>query len=310
MSTQPKLPVVPSALLLVVLMALGGLAQPAAADHNVNGWSLTWVQAGQGGSKVSVYRKIGDKLWQEVPSSSGGGIYSFEETSRDAASVYLRDSSRGVDLHIDLAAGKVRYRDANSSWRDLYDVLGTSAQASGWNVRHVSYGQGGRTSGEYCQTGHKAWREIGDNTYNFNEVERDDFSVFLNDPSRNVDIQIDLKAGKVRYRDADSSWRELYDVLSASAQANGWLVQLVSYSQGGRTSGEYRQTGDRTWKEISFSSGNPYNFNETGRDETSVYLHDPSRNVDIHIDLEAGKVYYRDANSSWRELYDVEGVSM
>jgi len=311
MSRQSKRPVVPRALPFVVLMALGGLAQPA-AGQSVNGWSVTWAQAGQGRSKVSEFRQIGDRAWREVPSSGSGNTFDFTETGRDDASVSLHDPSRNVEIRIDLAARKVYYSDANTSSRELYDVLSSSARANGWLVRHVSYGQGGRTLGELCQTGDRTWREDNDaNTFTFTETGRDDASVSLRDSSRGVEIEINLDAGKIYYRDANTSWRELYDVLSSSAKANGWLVRRVGYGQGGRSLGELHQTGDRTWREVQWSSsGTTFDFTETGRDDASVYLHDPSRDVELEIDLGAGKIYYRDAKTPWRELYDVHGASL
>lgn len=314
MNRQCKWSVVSGVLPFVVLVALGGFAQPA-AGQTVNGWSVTRVEAGQGRSKVSEFRQIGDRAWREVPSSSSGNTFDFNETGRDDTAVVLHDPSRNVEIQIDLRARKIYYSDANTSSRELYDVLSASAKADGWIVRHVKFGQGGRPVGDLRQTGGKTWREVpsssSGNTYNFSETGRDGTSVYLHDPSRGVDLEIDLGVGKIYYRDANTSWRELYDVLSSSAGANGWLVRRVGFGQGGRSLGELHQTGDRTWREVSWSSnGNTYDFNETGRDDASVYLHDPSRDVDLEINLEAGKIYYRDAKSPWRELYDVHGASL
>ena len=112
--------------------------------------------------------------------------------------------------------------------------------------------------------------------FNFNEVNRDEWSVYLHDPSRDVRIQIDLHTRKIYYSDAHSPRRELYSIQSSSAKASGWSVTQANFGFGKTRLGTFRQTGDRKWRETSASpDGNNFNFNEVNRDEWSVYLHDP-----------------------------------
>jgi len=187
---------------------------------------------------------------------------------------------------------------------------------NGWSVTEAKFGHGkvGRKLGTYRQMGNRKWREVSASphgtNFNFNEVNRDEWSVYLHDPSRDVRIQIDLHTRKIYYSDAHSPRRELYSIQSSSAKASGWSVTQANFGFGKTRLGTFRQTGDRKWRETSASpDGNNFNFNEVNRDEWSVYLHDPSRDVRIQIDLHTRKIYYSDANTPRRKQYQVLNAS-
>ena len=81
--------------------------------------------------------------------------------------------------------------------------------ATGATVRSAAYGQG-----TYRQTGPKAWGEFdqaGKQTNAFVEEARDEWSVFLFDPARNIRVQIDLYRKKIRYAENGGSYADLYD---------------------------------------------------------------------------------------------------
>jgi hypothetical protein len=89
--------------------------------------------------------------------------------------------------------------------------------ATGANVRSVTYAQG-----TYRQTGPRAWAEFdkaGKQTNAFVEDARDEWSVFLFDPARNVRVQIDLYRKKIRYTENGGSYADLYDVTGSAAAA-------------------------------------------------------------------------------------------
>jgi len=91
------------------------------------------------------------------------------------------------------------------------------APATGANVKSAAYGQG-----SYRQTGPRSWGEFdaaGRQTNAFVEEARDEWSVFLFDPARNVRIQIDLYRKKIRYAENGGSYADLYDVTGATAGA-------------------------------------------------------------------------------------------
>jgi hypothetical protein len=95
--------------------------------------------------------------------------------------------------------------------------------ATGANVRNVTYAQG-----SYRQTGPHSWGEFdkaGKQTNAFVEDARDEWSVFLFDPARNVRVQIDLYRKKIRYTENGGSYADLYDVTGAAAGAGATVAK-------------------------------------------------------------------------------------
>ena len=74
-------------------------------------------------------------------------------------------------------------------------------------------------------------------------------------------------------------------VIAAEAPASGANVRSVTYPQG-----VYRQTGPRSWGEFDKSGKQTNAFVEDARDEWSVFLFDPARNVRVQIDLYRKKI--------------------
>ena len=194
-----------------------------------------------------------------------------------------------------------------------------AAPVDGRNAALAQYGSGGKFLGEFRQVGAEAWHEDSRHnglSFDFVETHRDDWSVYLHDPSRDVRIQIDLHTRKIYLSDAQTPEpRPIYDVLYAEAgraaptpspQATGRNLRSARFGHGSRVLGEYRHQGGPRWQEAPADpAGSYFVFEETGRDDWSVYLHDASRGARIQIDLHTRKIYYSDAGSPRRELYDV-----
>ena len=103
------------------------------------------------------------------------------------------------------------------------EMPSAAAQAgvNGGNASAVDFGQSGRKLGEYRQSGPRQWVETnaaGAVTFRFEERQRDEWSVYLTDPARGVNIQLDLNTRKVVYSDKGSPRRVLYDILNARSQ--------------------------------------------------------------------------------------------
>jgi len=84
---------------------------------------------------------------------------------------------------------------------------------------------------------------------------------------------------------------------------NGWNVRVVRF--GG---GTYVQQGDGTWAEYNSAGQITFRFVEAQRDEWSVYLNDPSRNVQIQLDLFRRKISYGTGGGQRSDLYDITGA--
>ena len=82
------------------------------------------------------------------------------------------------------------------------------------------------------------------------------------------------------------------------AQTDGRNVQIVTSGNAyGNALGTFRNMGNGSWMEDGLNGRQGQHFfQEVGRDQWSVYLHDASRGVDIQIDLWQQVINYRDAN--------------
>lgn len=79
----------------------------------------------------------------------------------------------------------------------------------------------------------------------------------------------------------------------------------IVYYPGGR----FERTGDRTWTEFG-DNGAQFSFEETGFDESTVYLIDRSRNVQIGLDVSSRQILYAEGNSQFRLLYTITDMQM
>lgn len=106
-----------SAPIALTLTGTPALAQPGS---DVTGWNVEVVQTA-GGS----FRKQPGGDWVELD-ASGRTAFNFQETGRDDWSVYLNDTSRDVQLQLDLHRRKVTYGTNGGAKSDLYDIIEVS----------------------------------------------------------------------------------------------------------------------------------------------------------------------------------------
>lgn len=92
---------------------------------------------------------------------------------------------------------------------------------------------------------------------------------------------------------------------TTTTEASATSIKLVEFGRNSEILGVYRQIDDQTWVEKSYSNDKSFKFHEDNRDALSVYLHDPSRNIDIKLDLERNGVYYSDKNRQDVEIYKI-----
>jgi hypothetical protein len=237
----------------------------------VNGYRVEQVDFGYGTKKLGAYFQTGLNEWKET-NIEGKTTFEFAETNRDQWSVYLHDSSRKVNIQIDLHRKKVLYSDPNTSIRDQYDIF-SSAAVDGWLIAEGMFGslKGSDTQlGSYFQTGPTSWCERnaeGKVTFEFKEVNRDDWSVYLLDSSREVSIQIDSWTNKIFYSDPQTPRREQYSLISVTS-VNGWITRKATFGEGADTFGRYRQERtSKIWQELDNNGKVAFNFVEENRDE-------------------------------------------
>ena len=300
------------------------------------GRNVNHLDFGRGGKKLGVYRQVGVKSWKEIGSAKGAGTFEFKEMNRDEWSVYLRDEGRNVSVQLDLHTKKVMYSDArNPQPRHLYDISNPSAKINGWLVQQVTFADNsGNVRGQFYREANKGWVETAFGNpkpkFSFTEVNRDDWSVYLFDKSRDAHIQLDLHTKTVYFSTPKLKKYSLYKIVDAKATmiqvtppyrpdgkpnlneiVNGQNVNHVDFGRSNKKLGVYKQVGAKVWKEIgSAKNGGTFEFKEKNRDEHSVYLVDERRRVSIQLDLHTKKVMYSDAhNTKMRAIYDVLDAS-
>jgi hypothetical protein len=95
---------------------------------------------------------------------------------------------------------------------------------------------------------------------------------------------------------------ETFTLVDRSEKPNGRNVKRVVFDSG---KGQFRQAGQGTWVEESADGDVRFRFREMNRDDWSVYLFDPSRNVNLQLDLHTKKINYSDASHSSYQIYAV-----
>jgi len=193
-------------------------------------------------------------------------------------------------------------------------LMGQNTQANGQNVTYLKFGDSSSSFlGSFVKKGDtKQWVEEGTKQgttrYKFLEINRDDWSVYLVDDSRGVNIQLDLHTKKVMYSDDDNTTPQpMYDIKETFAGVNGWTVREVRvgpFSKG--ITGTYSQKNATNWVEKDKAGKEVFSFTETGRDDWSVYLKDSSRGVSLQLDLHTKKVMYSDKDNSNAALYAIK----
>ena len=296
----------------------------------VNGKNVSYVEFGRNGQQLGIYRQVGAKNWEEVGTAKGAGNFKFEEVNRDEWSVYLKDPSRSTFIQLDLHTKKIMYGGtADQKKRPLYDILKSSAQpikppqqegkpnlklVNGKNVNYVEFGRKGGKLGVYKQIAPKRWKEVGAaknaGTFEFKELNRDEWSVYLKDEARNVSVRLDLHTKKVMFSDVKNQQeRPIYEIIRSSAKVNGWLVQEVVFGDNdkiGKPRGKFIQKDGKGWVETSLDNGQAkFSFVQIQRDDWSVYLFDKSRNAHIQLDLHTKLVNFRVGKSKERPIYKI-----
>lgn len=188
----------------------------------------------------------------------------------------------------------------------------TQQDVNGYNVTRANH-----SGGSFRESGNGRWTEYNANgraTYRFTETGRDEWSVYLNAPSRNVQLQIDIHRKWITYGANGGSKSDLYRITTASrkstpstpprAATNGRNVQQVFVARG-----SFKKTGPREWTEYNAQRQAVFTFTETARDEWSVYLHDRSRNVQLQLDLYRKWVGYGQNGGGKSDLYRITSSS-
>ncbi|MEH6758083.1 MAG: mannan-binding lectin [Parasphingorhabdus sp.] len=217
--------------------------------------------------------------------------------------------NKAVALGLSIAATGLlsfAYPDAAQAQRQRATQLGVD----GYTVTRANF-----SGGSLRTSGNGRWTEYDGNgraAFNFTETDRDEWSVYLHDQSRNVQLQIDIHRKWVTYGTNDGPKSDLYQITSASrksvppprAVTNGRNVQQVFFDRG-----SFKKTAHRQWAEFNAQGQAVFSFAETSRDEWSVYLNDRSRNVQLQLDLHRKWIGYSQNGGRKSDLYRITSFS-
>ena len=183
-----------------------------AQDAETNGNNVNNVEVSeQGGSLTGLFQQVGDRTWAEK-TADGKTRFTFQEQRREANSVQLFDASRNAFIRLDLRARKVMYKEGpGGQEQEISRILKAFSGMTGFICKSVRF-----ADGSLVQVGGKDWEERGSNgaaKFKFQEVKRDEWSVYLTDKSRGISLRIDLEHFKVMYREGGGAEKLLYDIL-------------------------------------------------------------------------------------------------
>ena len=192
---------------------------------------------------------------------------------------------------------------------------------NGWNVTKVVYSSSGQPMGRFVKTGRKQWTEYSKHnnlTFHFVEQQRDEWSVYLYDASRDVYIQLDLHRKKVGYRRGNETKRDIYNIIRSKSKGkknkhhhHEHQINLppepvvstpinpapisgesVSYINEHELQVFLEKKGPTRWIEYSVYSDKIHQYVETQRYDNMIYLHDASRNLSAVIKFKENIIVY------------------
>lgn len=177
---------------------------------------INMAEVGFDNQKTGAYRQLSATDWKEI--GVDGAEFNFVEVARDEWSVYLRDDARGVNIQLDIHRMKVVYSDDAGNAFDLYDIYKSDDKMNGFLATAITFQTGDGIIGNYTNYDleGKAWRETAENpdsnTFEFTEVVRYEWSVYLRDDARGVNILLDLYRSMVVYSDDAGNTFDLYEI--------------------------------------------------------------------------------------------------
>jgi len=233
------------------------------------------------------YRSEGGGRWTER--NAGGAVtFNFEETGFDEWSVYLLDRSRNVRIQLDAFRKMILYGDSNTAMRDQYQMsaaMRNGSPAPKGPTASVAPVPSGPTPSARPGRGPDRQAEQGPDRRPQRAQDRV------------RDREQDLGPNRFGNGRQDNGPQDNGDV-------NGRNLSIANFN-----GGSYRSEGGGRWTERNTAGAVTFNFEETGRDDWSVYLLDRSRNVRIQLDVHRKKVLYGDSNTAMRDQYDITSVS-
>jgi len=191
----------------------------SAAPPSISEIGVNMVEVGLDNVKTGTFRQLNTTDWKEIGTDSTA--HNFVEVTRDEWSVYLRDDARGVNIQLDMHRKMVVYSDDGGNNFDLYEIYNSSDKMNGYLTKQITFQDGNGYIGNYTNYDAEtlAWIETSENpegsNFEFTEIARDEWSVYLRDENRGVNIQLDVHRMVVAYSDDNGNAFDLYEITNA-----------------------------------------------------------------------------------------------
>lgn len=202
---------------------------PANAGYAQNDWHfVTLVRQGTGyrwtNKAGAGWNLVLDAANMKLRSGPDNPYYTQYPQLRDYDLVVVNGQLTGLRIGSDFFVRNpaVALAAAGAAGSQAAAPIAVASTTKGPNVTSVEVASlAGAPLGHYRQTGPLAWAEVPANgpiVFRFEEVGRDEWSVYLVDRSRGVKVHVDLYQKKLYYADANTpKERELYRITSASS---------------------------------------------------------------------------------------------
>lgn len=316
--------------------------QPAAPQINANGRNVGEVLYGPTARQATGrYILRPDGTWVDV-NAEGFATATYNQRARDDWTVYLVDPKTNVQLNINLFKKQVFQiqpgtKQQQPRWAIVAATQITAKQkqeqaqyqqqqkqqqaaqhaANGRNVGEVTIGpNASKSTGRMIYRGDGTWVEVdvnGNVTHTFNERSRDDWSVHLFDPKRNMLIQLNLFQKSLTFRRPGEKTGKKFATVNASKvkvpeqlkieadvkkhraaqhKANGRNVSEVTFGfYVSEPNGRFIWRNDGSWVQVDAKGEVQFVLAERTRDDWTLYLTDSKRRTEYRVNLFQKRVY-------------------
>ena len=173
-----------------------------------NGYNTNFVRFNQG-----TFERTYNGDWLEYGNGSNDPRFRWRVTGRDDWSIYFRDDGRNMNMQIDMHRHWIRLEWPGHPMADQYSITEANERVNGRLVTSVNH-----SAGSFRMVSPGQWRELnvaGTATYSFRETGRDQWSVYLIDDSRNMQMQIDTHRNWIRLAWSGHPMADQYQIIAS-----------------------------------------------------------------------------------------------
>ncbi len=243
------------------------------------------IEGGSQTSFITFHESSSDHLWAQFEVKKlNNGRYSIRNMHAQLFIARCNGCSPGAstpdqvtahagDAGPEWAQWEIIDKEENNNNRSINNTSNNNVNntpsgiVNGENLRYVEYNNQG-SIGKFIQTRSGGWKEYAkDGTFSFDETQRDEWSVYLIDRSRNVSVQLDL-------------WKkEIY--LNWDRENRSLLYAISEFSSNSSNIDNSQQTNDPPSNYNSNQSTSQNNNSQNNNAQENNSQNNQSRNISI-----------------------------